>query len=93
MPVTEGARPAFPTPERPGSSAHLVVHEVAAQLRCHERTVRRMIARGELAAILVAGRYLRQPRGSANGLDGATRTPGGTQASDLGTPHCTREWD
>lgn len=36
----------------------LTVAEVAVELRCHEKTVRRMIQRGELPARLVAGKYL-----------------------------------
>lgn len=40
------------------SSPYLTVPEVAAILRCHEKTVRRMIRRGEFRAEYVAGRWL-----------------------------------
>jgi excisionase family DNA binding protein len=43
------------------SSRFLTTAEAAAELRCHEKTVRRMIGRGELAATYVAGRYLIDP--------------------------------
>jgi excisionase family DNA binding protein len=36
----------------------LTAAEAAAELRCHEKTVRRMIGRGEIEARLVAGRWL-----------------------------------
>ena len=36
----------------------LTAAEVAATLRCHEKTVRRMIGRGEIDAYFVAGRWL-----------------------------------
>jgi excisionase family DNA binding protein len=36
----------------------LTTAEVAATLRCHEKTVRRMIGRGEIDAHFVAGRWL-----------------------------------
>jgi len=36
----------------------LTTAEAAAELRCHEKTVRRMIGRGEIEARLVAGRWL-----------------------------------
>lgn len=39
-------------------STYLTTHEAAEMLRCHEKTVRRMILRGEIEADLVAGRYL-----------------------------------
>ena len=39
----------------------LTTAETAAELRCHEKTVRRMIGRGELAATCDAGRYLIDP--------------------------------
>ena len=37
---------------------HLTAAEAAAELRCHEKTVRRMIGRGEIDAHFVAGRWL-----------------------------------
>ena len=40
------------------TSDWLTVPEVAAIYRCHEKTVRRMIRRGELPATFVAGRWL-----------------------------------
>lgn len=40
------------------SALPLTTHEAAERLRCHEKTVRRMIQRGEIEADLVAGRYL-----------------------------------
>jgi excisionase family DNA binding protein len=43
------------------SDRFLTTAETAAELRCHEKTVRRMIGRGELAATFVAGRYLIDP--------------------------------
>ena len=36
----------------------LTAAEAAAELRCHEKTVRRMIGRGEIEAHFVAGRWL-----------------------------------
>ena len=36
----------------------LTAAEAAAELRCHEKTVRRMIGRGEIDAHYVAGRWL-----------------------------------
>ncbi len=36
----------------------LTAAEAAAELRCHEKTVRRMIGRGEIDAHFVAGRWL-----------------------------------
>jgi len=36
----------------------LTTAEAAAALRCHEKTVRRMIGRGEIDARFVAGRWL-----------------------------------
>jgi excisionase family DNA binding protein len=36
----------------------LTAAEAAEVMRCHEKTVRRMINRGELPAVLVASRYL-----------------------------------
>lgn len=39
-------------------SDYLTTSEAAERLRCHEKTVRRMIGRGEIDAVLVAGRYL-----------------------------------
>lgn len=36
----------------------LTAREAAAEMRCHEKTVRRMIQRGELPARLVAGKWL-----------------------------------
>jgi excisionase family DNA binding protein len=39
----------------------LTAAEAAAELRCHEKTVRRMIGRGEIEAHLVAGRWLIPP--------------------------------
>jgi len=36
----------------------LTTTEAAAELRCHEKTVRRMIRRGDIPAVLVAGRWL-----------------------------------
>ena len=36
----------------------LTTAEAAAALRCHEKTVRRMIGRGEIDAHFVAGRWL-----------------------------------
>lgn len=36
----------------------LTAAEAAAELRCHEKTIRRMIGRGEIDAYLVAGRWL-----------------------------------
>jgi excisionase family DNA binding protein len=47
-----------PAAGRGGPGELLTAREAAAELRCHERTVRRMIGRGELPACLVAGRYL-----------------------------------
>jgi excisionase family DNA binding protein len=35
--------------------------EAAAELRCHEKTVRRMIGRGEIPARMVAGKWLIDP--------------------------------
>jgi excisionase family DNA binding protein len=43
------------------SARFLTTVEAAGELRCHEKTVRRMIRRGELAATFVAGRYLIAP--------------------------------
>ena len=43
------------------STRFLTTAEAATELRCHEKTVRRMIGRGELAATYVAGRYLIDP--------------------------------
>lgn len=43
------------------TSRPLTTAEAAEALRCHEKTVRRMIGRGELRATLVAGRYLIAP--------------------------------
>lgn len=40
------------------SDLPLTTVEAAERLRCHEKTVRRMIRRGELPAEYVAGRYL-----------------------------------
>lgn len=39
----------------------LTAAEAARRLRCHERTIRRMIGRGDVAARLVAGRWLIHP--------------------------------
>lgn len=39
----------------------LTAQEAAAHLRCHEKTVRRMILAGKLRATRVAGRYLIDP--------------------------------
>lgn len=39
-------------------SRYLTAPEVAARLRCHERTIRRMIGRGDLPAVRVAGKWL-----------------------------------
>lgn len=39
----------------------LTAAEAAVILRCHEKTVRRLIGRGELRAELVAGRWLIRP--------------------------------
>lgn len=36
----------------------LTAAEAAAELRCHEKTVRRMIGQGEIDAHFVAGRWL-----------------------------------
>lgn len=43
-------------------SAFLTTHEAAAELRCHEKTIRRMIGRGDLRAQMVAGKYLIDPK-------------------------------
>lgn len=40
---------------------YLTAQEAAAQLRCHERTIRRMIGDGRLPAMLIGGRYLIDP--------------------------------
>lgn len=37
---------------------YLTAPEAAERMRCHEKTVRRMIRRGELPAVFVAGRWL-----------------------------------
>lgn len=39
----------------------LTTAEAAEALRCHEKTVRRMIGRGDLPAVFVGGRYLIDP--------------------------------
>jgi excisionase family DNA binding protein len=39
----------------------LTAAEAAEVMRCHEKTVRRMIRRGELPAVFFAGRYLIAP--------------------------------
>lgn len=39
----------------------LTALEAAAEMRCNEKTVRRMIGRGEVRARLVAGRWLIRP--------------------------------
>lgn len=44
--------------ERRPRSPFLTVPEVARILRCHEKTVRRLIGRREIRATLIAGRYL-----------------------------------
>lgn len=36
----------------------LTITEVAAELRCSEKTVRRAIRRGDLRAVMFGGRYL-----------------------------------
>lgn len=43
------------------SDAPLTTVEAAQALRCHEKTVRRMIGRGEIPAHFVAGRWLIAP--------------------------------
>lgn len=37
---------------------YLTAAEASERMRCHEKTVRRMIRRGELPAVFVAGRWL-----------------------------------
>lgn len=39
----------------------LTAMEAAMEMRCNEKTVRRMIGRGEIPARLIAGRWLIQP--------------------------------
>lgn len=36
----------------------LTTHEAAAVMRCHEKTVRRLIGRGVIPAVRPAGKYL-----------------------------------
>lgn len=62
----------------------LTTAEVAATLRCHEKTVRRMIGRGEIDAHFVAGRWLIARRALPTELPRRSsphrprpRTPGG----------------
>ena len=37
---------------------YLTVNEAAAQMRCHEKTILRMVKRGDLAATYFGGKYL-----------------------------------
>ena len=39
----------------------LTAAEAALELRCNEKTVRKMIGRGEIPAVMVAGRWLIRP--------------------------------
>lgn len=41
--------------------AYVTAAEAGVILRCHERTIRRMIARGEIQAVFIAGRWLIAP--------------------------------
>lgn len=45
-----------------GVTRFLTTSEAADVLRCHEKTVRRHILRGDLPATFVAGRYLIDPK-------------------------------
>jgi excisionase family DNA binding protein len=40
----------------------LTAAEAAHELRCNEKTVRKMIGRGEIPAVMVAGRWLIRPQ-------------------------------
>jgi excisionase family DNA binding protein len=42
--------------------ALLTAAEAAVELRCNEKTVRKMIGRGEIRAVMVAGRWLIRPQ-------------------------------
>lgn len=53
----------------------LTAQEAAGVMRCHEKTVRRMILRGELEADYVAGRYLINPANLPVGGGRPARVP------------------
>jgi excisionase family DNA binding protein len=60
-PTKAAARPGEHRHAHLDGSSLLTAHEAADLMRCHEKTVRRMIQRGELRAVKFAGRWLLHP--------------------------------
>lgn len=73
------------------TSPFLTVPEVAGVLRCHEKTVRRMIRRGDLRGEFIAGRWLVRER-DVPGLAPRRRPgPGAPRRTDGATMDLVRQ--
>lgn len=75
----------------------LTVAEVAAELRCEPRTVRRMIARGDLPVVRINQRMQRVRRQDLDGLTQARLRRAGAATGPWGAgatyPAGSRWWD